>query len=116
MLKGDEVSAVEIIPQNMTTGNQQYLDFTLSGNHMGGCEIHLLDEKTAYLRWIYVNGNMTGRGIGTKCMQALKHWLYQRGVTRLDTDTAHSNIPAQHYYEKNSFSREGITRSFYLPQ
>lgn len=113
LLNGDDTPEVEVIPHAQTKGNQQYLQFTLSGSQVGGCEIHFLDDKTAYLRWIYVNDPITGRGIGTKCMTALKHWLYQRGVTRFDTDTALSNTVAQHFYEKNRFTREGITRSFY---
>lgn len=112
ILKGNEEPEAAVIPQAMTPGNQRYLDFMLSGDHVGGCEIHHLDGQTAYLRWIYVNENITGRGIGTKCMDALKHWLYQSGVTRLDTDTACLNTVAQHYYEKNGFTREGITRSY----
>ena len=45
--------------------------------------------------------------------EILKHWLYDKGVTRFDTDTAISNTIAQHYYDKNGFIREGITRSYY---
>lgn len=47
-------------------------------------------------------------------MNALKHFLYEKGVKRFDTDTAMNNTVAQHYYEKNNFVREGITRSYYL--
>jgi ribosomal protein S18 acetylase RimI-like enzyme len=56
---------------------------------------------------------MVGKGIGTKCMNALKQYLYKKGITRFDTDTALNNNVAQHYYEKNNFTREGITRSYY---
>ena len=104
---------VEILPHNLTAGNQQYLDFLLNGKQVGGCEVHYLDAKTTYLRWIYVNGDLVGNGIGTKCMSALKQWLYQKGTTRLDTDTALTNPVAQHFYEKNGFTREGISRSYY---
>ena len=41
-------------------------------------------------------------------------WLYDKGITRLDTDTALDNHRAQRYYEKNGFVREGITRSYFL--
>ena len=112
-LSGGEPSEVEILPQNPTKGNQQYMDFMLSGKSVGGCEIHYIDSRTAYLRWIYVNGDITGQGIGTKCMQALRHRLHREGFTRFDTDTALSNTAAQHYYGKTGFTREGITRSFY---
>ncbi|MCI5712190.1 MAG: GNAT family N-acetyltransferase [Lachnospiraceae bacterium] len=76
-------------------------------------EMHFINDKTAYLRWIFVNDNIRGKENGTKCMHALKHWLYQKGITRFDTDTAMSNLIARHYYEKNDFIREGITRSYY---
>lgn len=109
----DEASEVELHLHSLTKGNQQYMDFVLSGNQVGGCELHFLDDKTAYLRWIYVNDALTGKGIGTQCMNALKRWLYQKGITRLDTDTAVSNMVAQHYYKKNRFTRQGITRSYY---
>lgn len=114
ILKGDETSDVEIKHQELTKGNQQYIDFVLSGNQVGGCEIHIVDEKTVYLRWIYVNQDITGKGIGTKCMNALKQWLWEKGIARLDTDTAMSNLVAQHYYEKNNYVREGVTRSYYI--
>lgn len=112
-IKGNENSEVEIIANALTKGNQQYIDFKIDGNHIGGCEVHYLDENIAYLRWIYVNGDITGKGIGTKCMNRLKSFLYEKGIKRFDTDTAINNLVAQHYYEKNNFSREGITRSYY---
>lgn len=40
--------------------------------------------------------------------------LIKKGITRFDTDTAISNSLARHYYEKNDFKYEGITRSYYL--
>lgn len=113
ILNRDDQSDIEITPHSLTKGNQQHIDFLLYGNQVGGCEVHYIDHKTAYLRWFYVNGNITGKGIGTRCMKALKRWLYQKGTTRFDADTAISNIAAQHFYEKNGFTREGITRSFY---
>lgn len=54
---------------------------------------------------------MLGKGIGTKCMNALKSFLFEKGVIRFDTDTALDNTAAQHYYEKNGFTREGVTRN-----
>lgn len=46
-------------------------------------------------------------------MQALKGCLFAKGIRRFDTDTALSNLAAQHYYEKKHFTREGITRSYF---
>jgi len=46
-------------------------------------------------------------------MTALKNFLYEKGITRFDTDTAINNTVAQHYYEKNGFTREGVSRNYY---
>lgn len=113
VLTGNELSAVEINPYELSKDNQQNIDFILSGKQVGGCEVHFVNDKTAYLRWIYVNADITGKGIGTQCMNALKQWLYQKGIKRFDTDTALSNVIAQHYYEKNNFICEDKTRSYY---
>ena len=113
VLNGEDNSDVVITPQGMTKGGQQYIEFTLEGAQVGGCEVHYLDENTVYLRWIYVNGDITGKGIGTRCMKALKCFLYEKGIRRFDTDTAMNNLVAQHYYEKTAFTREGVTRSYF---
>ena len=113
VLSGSKSSQVTITANDLTKGGHQYIDFKLDSNQVGGCEVHYLDDATAFLRWIYVNGDIVGKGIGTKCMNALKSYLYQKGIVRFDTDTAYDNLVAQHYYEKNNFTREGITRSYY---
>ena len=46
-------------------------------------------------------------------MSALKYDLFNRGIIKFDTDTALTNKAAQHFYEKNNFVKEGITRSYY---
>lgn len=46
-------------------------------------------------------------------MNALKSFLYEQGIRRFDTDTALDNEVAQHYYEKNNFTREGIAKSYF---
>ena len=112
-LKEAESSEIEITPNSLTKGDQQYIDFKLEGNQVGGCEVHYVNETVAYLRWIYVNGDIVGKGIGTKCMNASKAFLYEKGIVSFDTDTAMNNTVAQHYYEKNCFAWEGITRSYY---
>lgn len=97
-----------------TIGGQQYCDFMMDSHQVGGCEIHFLEQKNiAYLRWIFTNGDLRGKGIGSSCMTALKADLLKRGIVQLDTDTAISNPVAQHYYEKNHFVKEGLTRSYF---
>lgn len=113
-LNGEKSSEVEINWHNKTSGNQQYCDFILDGSIVGGCELHFLEQgNTAYLRWIFINDTMRSKGIGSKCMDALKTYLFSKGITRFDTDTALINKTAQHFYEKNGFVNEGITRSYY---
>ncbi len=113
VLSSSGCSDVTITPSELTRGNHQYIDFKIDGNQVGGCEVHYLSSTTTYLRWIYVNGDIVGKGIGTKCMTGLKSFLYEKGITRFDTDTAINNTVAQHYYEKNDFVREGVTKSYF---
>lgn len=95
-------------------GRQQYCDFILDNEVVGGCEVHFLEQKgIAYLRWIFTRENKCDQGIGSKNMSALRADLFQRGIVRFDTDTALTNQVAQHFYEKNHFVREGLTRSYY---
>ena len=112
-LDGTDHGPVVLTTGDLTAGGHQYVGFQLDGEQVGGCEVHYLADATAYLRWIYVSGELVGRGIGTKCMGALKQFLYGKGIVRFDTDTTLDNHTAQHYYEKNGFTREGITRSYY---
>ena len=96
-----------------TAGGQRSCDFIIGKSAVGGCEVHFPEQRgVAYLRWIYINEELCGRGIGTTCMKALKHELYARGITRFDTDTALANKRAQRFYEKNGFTNEGLTRSY----
>lgn len=105
---------VTLVPHDPTPGRQQTIDFLLDRTQIGGCEVHALDTPgNAYLRWIYIHDDHQNSGLGSRCMTALKLWLRRRGLTRLDTDTALDNRRAQHFYEKNGFTRMGVTRSFY---
>lgn len=110
----EKESKVQLIAHDLTMGSQQSFDFILKNRQIGGCEVHYPNDITAYLRWIYVNDTLQNQGLGTQCMEALTQWLWNRGFVRLDTDTALTNLGAQHYYEKNGFTRMGITRSFLL--
>lgn len=114
VLKDEKCTAVKLKWHDMTPGRQQYCDFTLDNAVVGGCEVHFLEQKDiAYLRWIFTQENKCGQGIGSKSMSALRADLFQRGIVRFDTDTALTNQVAQHFYEKNHFVREGLTRSYY---
>ena len=111
-LNSAKPTAINVKWHDRTLGRQQYCDFILEKSIVGGCEIHFLEqENTAYLRWIFINEDMCGNGIGSECMSALKTDLLNKGIMKFDTDTALSNKVAQHFYEKNHFVKEGITRS-----
>lgn len=113
-LSSAKQTAINIKWHDGTSGRQKYCDFILEKDIVGGCEIHFLEqENIAYLRWIFINENMCGKGIGSECMSALKTDLFNKGIIKFDTDTALSNKVAQHFYEKNNFLKEGITRSYY---
>lgn len=110
-------SDIGIRAHEKTKGSQQTFDFLLEGRQVGSCEVHYLAvDGASYLQWIYVNESLQNQGVGSRCMAALKAWLRGQGVTRLDTDTALDNRQAQRYYEKNGFTRAGITRSYYRIQ
>lgn len=108
-------TSVKCAWHDMTAGYQKYCDFMSDKDVVGGCEIHFLEkQKIAYLRWIFTNEDIRGKGIGSQCMSALKSELLKQGIIQLDTDTALSNQVAQHYYEKNGFVKEGLTRSYIM--
>lgn len=112
-----EKGSVSLRWHGLSSGRQQSCDFVLGKDIVGGCEVHFLEQKDiAYLRWIFVDKEMCGKGIGSKCMTALKHDLFHMGIRSFDTDTAITNTVAQHFYEKNNFVRQGLTRSYYKTQ
>ena len=113
-LNSAKSAAINIKWHDRTLGGQQYGDFILENEIVGGCEIHFLEqENIAYLRWIFIKEDMCGKGIGSEAMSALKTDLFHNGIIKFDTDTALSNKTAQHFYEKNHFVNEGVTRSYY---
>lgn len=84
------------------------------GQEIGWGQVHFLPQgDIAYLRWIYIDERRQHQGLGTAAMRALFSGLYSMGIRRFDTDTALSNVIAQRYYEKNGFTNEGITRSYF---
>lgn len=65
-------TAIKVKWHHETLGRQQYCDFILEKSIVGGCEIHFLEqENLAYLRWIFINEDLCGNGIGSECMSAL---------------------------------------------
>ena len=57
---------------------------------------------------------MQHKGYGSKCINKLKSYLFNKGFKLLDTDTAIDNIVAQNFYIKNGFINKAITKSYLL--
>ena len=90
------------------------VSFMRDDEHIGGCELNFLPRSNiCYLVWIYIDGKYRHQGLGTKCMSKLFCELHQKGISRIDTDTADSNISARGYYAKNGFDDMGRMRSYY---
>lgn len=114
-LAGAKRTKIDLKWHDETLGSQRYCDFILEKDIVGGSEIHFLEQESiAYLRWIFIKKDLCGNGIGSECMSALQTDLLNKGFVEFDTDTALSNEVAQHFYEKNHFVKEGITRSYYI--
>lgn len=111
-LSGADGPSADLRWHGMTAGRQRTCDFLFDGRTVGGCEVHFPEGGLAYLRWIFIEDSLCGKGLGTRCMAALKADLYRQGAVRLDTDTASTNTAAQRFYEKTGFVRMGVTRSY----
>jgi len=46
-------------------------------------------------------------------MQELFGYLISKEYNFMHTDTANNNLVAQRYYERNGFTNEGFTRSYF---
>lgn len=95
------------------SNNQQSIKFMRDDKEIGGCELYLVpNSRVCFLKWIYINKNLSHQGLGTKCMHKLFNEMRQKGFVRIDTDTIGSNTNAQKYYEKTGFINMGIMRSY----
>lgn len=74
--------------------------------------VFLPQGGVAYLKWIAVASNCRRKGYGAQTLALLSEQLYRRGIRRLDTDTADSNLVAQSLYERTGFENMGRTRSY----
>lgn len=109
-------SSLSLCWEPLSLGRERRGVFFLNGREIGDCEVHFLqDAPVAYLRWIGMQKGLQHQGLGTRCMQTLRHDLFAKGIRRLDTDTALQNLPAQGFYAKTAFSAPTLTRSYLIP-
>ena len=112
-VKDNLTSNIKLQESIVNKANKQNIRFLENDHFIGECEIHYVDDENAYLRWIYIDNNIQHKGYGSKCMDKLQSYLFNKGIIRLHTDTANNNLIAQKYYEKNGFINKGITKSYY---
>jgi len=74
--------------------------------------VYLPQGKIAYLKWIYIESCVQGKGLASKALYKLFSDLHSNGILRIDTDTADGNFIAQKLYSKTGFENPGRTRSF----
>ena len=77
-----------------------------------GALVYLPQGEVCYLKWIYIEGSEQGRGYATNALNRIFADLYQKGIKRIDTDTADGNLIAQKLYTRAGFEDMGRTRSY----
>lgn len=94
--------------------NGQSISFMKENKKIGGCELNFVPHSDiCFLKWIYIDDKYSHQGLGTKCMYKLFIELQEKGISKIDTDTADSNVNAQRYYMKMGFADMGRMRSYY---
>lgn len=92
----------------------QEFSIKADGKDVGaGALVYLPQGEICYLKWIYIYDTEQGKGYATSALKSIFSDLYEKGIRRLDTDTADCNIIAQKLYEKVGFADMGRTRSYH---
>ena len=115
MLTGDDVSSCIVSVQYGETNPKGLQEFEIKANRKNvgaGALVYLPQGEICYLKWIYIYDNEKGNGYASSALKTIFSDLYNKGIRRLDTDTADSNIIAQKLYEKVGFTDMGRTRSY----
>ncbi len=80
---------------------------------IGGCELYLAPNKgICFMESMRVNEEYSHQGLAAKCMNKLLYELSQKGVGRMDVNTATTNISARNFYLGLGFVDMGRTRSY----
>ena len=105
--------AVSITFGNINVKGLQEFKIFKDKNEVGaGAIVYLPQGKICYLKWIYIYENAQGTGIAPAALNNIFAALYNKGITRIDTDTADNNLNAQKLYIKSGFIDMGRTRSY----
>lgn len=85
------------------------------GRRIGaGALVYLPQGDMCYLKWIYIEGSEQGKGYASAALYRIFADLTEKGIRRIDTDTADANHIAQHLYRKTGFQDMGRTRSYWV--
>jgi len=115
MLTGEDLISDNVSVQYGETNPKGLQEFSIKtgGKDVGaGALVYLPQGEICYLKWIYIYDNEQGKGYASSALKTIFSDLYNKGIRRLDTDTADSNIIAQKLYEKVGFTDMGRTRSY----
>ncbi|MCL2501405.1 MAG: GNAT family N-acetyltransferase [Defluviitaleaceae bacterium] len=82
--------------------------FSHNGEEVGTSVTNFLNNGMCYLVYLETFDKHRGTGLGRKCMNNLFHFLKQKGIRRINTDT----YTAMGFYEKIGFTSFGLGRSY----
>jgi L-phenylalanine/L-methionine N-acetyltransferase len=89
--------------------------FDVNGQDIGMFKLITLTYRSshiAYLGGVGVHPDFTGKGLGSKMMQAIVDYGAELGLKRIELSVADINNKAAHVYEKAGFQKEGILRNY----
>ena len=111
---------LRLISRSVQIFDIQEYDIGLDDGVIGSLQIRFLEiltggetSDTAYMTWVGIKEPFRRQGWGTKAIFLLISDLRRKGIRYLHLDTACTNIPAQHFYERLGFQNRGKTMSFY---
>lgn len=73
------------------------------------CSVEVM--KIYILYDLYVDASCRNNGVGAQLMNRATEWAQENGAGRLDLQTAHTNFPGQHLYEKLGYQK--VNEEFY---
>jgi len=83
-------------------------------NHINGMMTVKWDDNEAHIGLVAVNPNCQSQGIGSILMQSVESYLSKNAnVTKFSVATQWANNKAKHWYEKNGFTIESVTKIYH---
>lgn len=105
---------IKVLNNGVDENNIEVINLLYKNKKIGESIILYLDNlNIAYMNTIWVDNNNSSKGFGSQFIRLISDYLLKNGYKRLDLDTAKNNFGAQKFYERNGFTNEGITRSYF---